>query len=441
MVRKQYEGLYFYFKNDMFYYITDTNSKEQTIEPNNNNKKMKNYHWVSKNIFVGYEDDNNETLIRFRNDYNIWIDEISETVFMTENDKPYRINLKNYKKIKYAIYKLVLNFSKISEKEFENLVEPLDRDEFLIHKNCYNAGIMSVNTKEILKPVKTFGYDFSSNYPELLSRLIIPKKRGMKTIMKELNYDKLAFGIYRVKITYTNNSFPVIFSFSDKHHYTSLQLKTIYKHREQLGLKFELLEPDEDYSYNAYIYPSEFLELKTVYAEWLKSMKEIKTKCSKTNQLIKMIVSSVWGVFTETYKLQIEENDLENYDCETDYYYKEMNEKGHILIDFKNISLYGGFYRIKTFLTASQRNFMLSYAIKNNITENILRIHTDSYMLNKEVNFRTKLNKTSENKILAPKPEDKSTGLIKIYNAQRYFHICGKCSLELKYKDYLCHTC
>ena len=434
-------GLYFYYESDQICYITDINDVLQKTKYEDIEETQ--YHWVNKDYYKGYETNDLETLIRFKTDYNNWVNEISKVIFYTEEDKKYRINPKYHKNLKSAVRKIVFNFSKITEKECKAQIENIDRDEYLISKECYNAGLMTYDNTQINKAMEIYGYDFSSKYPNRLNFISIPKTRGKKTIINELNFDKLLCGIYRVEIKYTNPKFRVLFSFSEKSHYHSSTLRNIYNHKDLFGLTFTLLKPDEDYSYNAYIYEgSEYLKGEDIFKDWLKSMMKIKAQCSKENQLIKYLISSSWGVLTETKKIQIADDEMENYDTDEAYIYKEANEKGRLLLDSNDIAYSKGLYRIKLILTASVRNFMLNYAIKNEIIDKIIRIHTDSYMLNSPHNFNTAKNKCKiTNEIIMPKCESKSTGYIKVYNCQIYRHVCKTCNIELKYEDYINHKC
>ena len=62
------------------------------------------------------------------------------------------------------------------------------------------------------------------------------------------------FGIYRVKIEYTNKDFTNIFNFSSENHYTSSTLYYLNKIKDKYGLKLTLLDDDDgDYDYNAFI--------------------------------------------------------------------------------------------------------------------------------------------------------------------------------------------
>jgi hypothetical protein len=172
--------------------------------------------------------------------------------------------------------------------------------------------------------------------------------------------------------------------------------------------------------------------MKDIFGPWLKNVMMIKEQCSKDNQLCKMLISSSWGCFSEVRKIRIDNDDheaLANIDLD-EVYYKGFNPDyaKHEYVPYANPAKYAGFYRLKLFLTASVRTFMMNYAIKNDILPLIARIHTDSYMLTQPKEFCVKLNKN-----IIPKPEAKSTGYIKLYNSQRYYHVCKKCNNEYKY--------
>ena len=434
-------GLYFYYDytSNEICYITDDCDDLQKIVFEENIRSS--YHFTNKNYFRGYENDDLETLIKFKKDYNDWINQITSVVLYTDEGKKYRINPKHYQNLKTAVRKIVFNFSKISEKECKTYISDIDKDEYLILKNCYNAGLMTYNSEKANKPMDIYGYDFSSMYPDRLNFISIPKARGKKIILDKLDFDNLESGIYRVQINYSNPKFKLLFGFSEENHYHSSTLRNIYKHVELFGLTFKLLEPDEYYSYNAYVYQnSEYVNCSDIFNEWFSSMKRIRAQCSKTNQLIKYLLSSSWGVLTETKKIQIGFDEMELYDTDNKYYYKETNEKGHILIDYNDIAYSKGLYRIKTILTSSVRNLMMNYAIKNEIINKIVRIHTDSYMLTSPHIFHIPRNICKRtNEMIKPNPENKSTGYIKICNSQRYVHVCKNCNKEYKYSEN--HTC
>jgi hypothetical protein len=272
--RKLYEGLYFY-KLDVVYYITDSNDKIQTTDFETL-REMKNYHKINKNIFQGFEEDNIETLIRFRDTYNSWCKQIHDAEYFEKNGKKYRLLIKSYASLQHAIYRIIKNFSKI---KFDGLFEPVKDYEFLILEQCYNAGLMTFDENYENKPTQIYGYDFNSEYPNTLVHLSIPKKPGKMCILDEIDYKNLKFGVYRVCVYSKNKDFKKIFSFCKDNHYTSRQLKELYKYKDKFEISFELLPPDEDHDYNALIYENDFLNSENIFGDWLKNLTKIKEKC------------------------------------------------------------------------------------------------------------------------------------------------------------------
>lgn len=428
MVKKEYSIL-FYFLDDSntAQYITDSSDD---IQSSSFDDLMGNnlYQKVNLGIFVGYDKTIDE-LKQFKIDYLEWCDEIQNRHCFTIKDKKFRIKMNTYKSIQHATYELFKNFCPV--KDLKQLIEPVDFTEYMIHQQCLRSGLITLDNKYRETTQDIYGYDFSSEYPNFLCNLVFPKCSGYKSIIKEINWSKLEYGIYRVKITCTNTSFQKIFNFSKNNHYTSRQLKDLFKHKETYDIHFELLQPDDDYSYNAYIYKDdEFILGHELFSVWLENMTALKKKCSKSNQLIKLLITSLWGLLCETKKIRIDatnENILSKYDLEDEYYWKETIDDKHILIKTDDIYTYGGFGRMKVFLTTNCRMFIFNYCIKNNCVDNVVRIHTDGLMFNKQMHFKEKLNKG-----IVPIPENKSTGLIKLYNPMRYFHVC-QCGFEYKY--------
>ena len=429
----------------LYYFINDNGNATYILDDDNTCYEesladiyaYEEYQKVHMNMYFGYSKNTCKELKRFRDDYNRWCKEISTPLFTNRDGKKFRIQMKNYLTLNHAIFNIVNSFSTIPD--LNSCMEPITKEEFLIHEcECYNAGLMTMDKEYKEVTTQAYGYDFSSEYPNALAKTVLPKNAGEKAIFDALDYTKLQFGIYRVQITYTNPNFAKVFSFSPSHHYTSRQLRECYNNRNKFGLTFKLLPVTDQYDYNAYVYDGEFVKMSDIFGDWLKNMLLIKSQCSKDNQLCKLLITSVWGCFSETKKIRIPYgDDCGEYMDDDLYYNKGINKNSEYeFIDYSEISKHGGFYRLKVFLTSAVRVFMMSYAIKNEILDDIIRIHTDSFMLKKEKKFSLTLNKQ-----VVPKPEDKSTGLIKFYNCQKYRHVCPHCEEEFQYKDFICHSC
>ena len=313
-------------------------------------------------------------------------------------------------------------------------------DEFYIFERCLNSGLICLNLDYKNIPTQSFGYDFSRYYTNLLLGLKIPTRQGKKLNLDKIDFNNLEFGIYRVKVEYTKKEFTNIFNFSSENHYTSSTLSYLNKIKNDYGLTLTLLT-DDDYDYNAYIYKSDdLISGKTLFNDWFKSLEKIRQEYPK-NRLLKHLMSSLWGTLCSFKKINISENDIEKYDAtyindEEPSEYKIIKHTDYSYKVVKSSNAYNyGLARIKPFLTAFGRLKIMKFIHNCDIEKHLIRIHTDGLVFNQEINFE------KYNISYYPKPEDKTTGLIKYKNALYGFHICSKCNKEFRYKDYICHKC
>jgi hypothetical protein len=222
----------------------------------------------------------------------------------------------------------------------------------------------------------------------------------------------LDFGIYRVKIEYTNKDFTNIFNFSSDNHYTSSTLYYLNKIKDKYGLKLTLLDDYDDYDYNCYTYNKNDLILgKNLFNDWFKALETIRKQFPK-NRLVKHLMSSLWGSLSSYKKIYISEDEIENYDIS----YIDDNEKSeykilnHIddkykIVKSSNAYNYG-LARIKPFLTAFGRLKIMKFIHKYDIEKSLVRIHTDGLVFNKQIDFE------KYNLDYYCLPEDKITGRI-----------------------------
>ena len=119
-----------------------------------------------------------------------------------------------------------------------------------------------------------YAYDFSRFYANILPIISIPTKQGVVSILTSVIFGKLKFGIYRVKLTY-DNVLSNIFNPSKLDHYTSGTLNDLYKIKDNYHITFTLLEPTEEFNYNALVYEYEdLIEGKTLFRNWLTEMEQ-----------------------------------------------------------------------------------------------------------------------------------------------------------------------
>lgn len=407
--RKKYEKKcrYYYQEADKIYSITDNDDTivKETIRDKEHNKY--NYFELQKDYECTLE-----SLKQYREDFNRWCDEIKDD-----------IDYKNCFGHGYAV-KQVFN------SKSTNIIKSLDLDiinykEFYFYEKCANSGLMSFD--EAYEDIETdcYGYDYSAFYPNNLLKINVPTKQGKRKKLKSIDYDNVQFGIYHVKITSDDKRFHKIFMFSRHNYYTHYSINYAYKYKDEFNIKFELII---DGNYNALIYDDDCLvNGKEIFGDWFNHLQKLKTKYPK-NKLIKRLFSSLWGSLCSYNKFYFEEDEIENVDV-SEYYdeaqteYKLIKEKyipndseyGYRILYHcikSDVPYQNDLARLKPFLVSYCRAFVGKMIMKENILDNVIRIHTDGIVLNKQHVF-THLK-------YYPTPEDKTTGKIIFKNVMNY---------------------
>ena len=334
----------------------------------------------------------------------------------------------------------------------------MDREEFYFHEKSNGSGLMTLNIDYKGKFVNAYGYDYSRFYPHILrdKDFKFPLFAGTAKRFKKVNFNKLRFGLYNVKVTCTDKRFLSMFRYNDRNYYDNETLKYLNEIKEEYEITLELI-CDEDGSPNAYIYDKVesghdhfeqwFSELEFVRNE----LEERDIKCS----LVKTLMSSLWG------RLTAFENHYYTYDeCsklkgishrlskrETKYKIIDLQVDTNRVIDTENAYKYK-FGRMKVFLTAFGRLKMLKlgHLIYTTSDCEIIRIHTDGIILSKP--FEMKASKylwdRSVHAVYVPQLDKKITGYL-MFNDVNYQHRkCKKCEEEYKVfggdRDY-CSSC
>ena len=423
--------IYYYISNSIISYIRDDD--ETNTFYTMSYIELNEYH--SFRLFDDYEN-THEDLIRFKINFTKEVNEIKAKPIKDIRSKKYfKLDYKKY----YSHSDAVLFFFKstISSDDF-NKFEQVNKDEFYIYERCLNSGLITLNLDYKNKPTQCYGQDFSRFYPNLLLSLKIPIVSGSKNQLETVEYGNLQYGIYRIKITYTNQAFTNIFNFSHENHYHSSTLNYLYTIKDKYGLTFELLQDDE-YDYNAYTYDyKNLISGKTIFKNWFKMLETLRTEYPK-NKLIKFLMSSLWGTLTSFKKKYIKNEDNEKYDITylddvDDSEYKIIKNKDNLYHIVKSKNPYNyGLARIKPFLTSFARLYIMKFIHKTDSENHLIRIHTDGIVYNRPYEF------DKMNLDYYPKPEDKTTGLINYHNSIYGYHICPHCNNEFLYKNFLDH--
>ena len=440
-----YLVIYYFIKDNIVNYIEDNDDNNilKSMNPKELNKKENKIHYLRP--FEPFRN-THEDLIKFKSIFSVWCDEIKAIDLST--------NYKSYKPIDYKSYHshddaVLFTLKRKNKAEDIKAFQKVSKDEYLVFERCYNAGLNCLNlnykydkiNEEGQKPFECYGYDFSRFYAHMLTKISIPKSQGTLCTFKEdeVEFGKLQFGIYRVQINYENNNLTNIFNFSKNNHYTSANLNSLNKIKNMYGITFILLKETEEFNYNALVYDNmktDLVEGRKIFKNWFEELEKIREKIPN-NRLVKHLMTTLWGSLISYKKVFVD--DISEYDATWQHKsdiseYKILDNKDDKYIMVKCDDAYKhGLARMKPFLTAYARQYMMKFIIDNKLNDDVIRIHTDCLILPYKFDF-TKHE-------YHPKEEDKSTGNIVFHNSIHYYHVCKKCNCQYRYIDFKTHIC
>jgi hypothetical protein len=402
---------YFYQNGDRVYSLLENDSTLTLYEESVLDKDIMKYNYFE--ACKGYKT-TKESLIEYVHDFENWCDEIRHEI--------------NYKKYYNHDSAVKLVFQSKSKRQVDALnLDDITFKEFSFFERCPNSGLMSFDSNFKDVTIDAYGYDFSAFYPNMLLKLNLATKQGKRKKLKQLDFNNIQYGIYKVKITTDDKRFLKLFMFSKDNYYTHYSLRFANKHKDTFNVKMELIIDDK---FNALIYDDEKLvQSKDVFGKWFNDLASLKIKYPK-NHLVKRLMSSLWGSLTQFNREcfeDIEDIDISELYDEDETEYKLLDEKRY-KDDSKEYGFRHLYYaipsnkpykhnlaRLKPFLVSYCRSYVAELVMKENLLDNVVRIHTDGIVLNKEHDF-THLK-------YYPKPEDKTTGKIKFSNVIKYSKI------------------
>ena len=398
-------------------------------------KRVKNYKMNC------YYQETNEDLFKFRDDLIKWNDEIKQNFFKNADNKLFKVDVFNYNTINDAVYNnIIIN----SDQKTINSIPDVNFREFAMFEDCLSCGLMTIESDIIDKPVDCHGYDFAKYYYEMMRKIRTPTSAPSYYVIDEIDFEHIDFGIYRCKVECTDKHFRNVFKFNTKHHYSHNTLKTLYKYKDLYNITFKLLEPDEHYNYNMVWYEHS-VELKVLFKPWFAMIDKLRKTCNSKNWLMKTYISTAWGILCSYNKSYINKDEACDYNFvnlsklttkkKYKFYATEYTNGQYTLINSNKAYKYGGLSRIKPFLTEFARGYIFNMISEHQLQSHILRIQTDGIVFNKAIDFKSLSVK------YYPIPEAKSTGIIKFYNLNSYFHVCDVCGIEYKYDSKTAHKC
>lgn len=410
---------YFYERDNEYIYLDDTTGTFGKCVSFQKDMSYNYYH-----LFKG-DEESEDGLLKFKTKFENWADELVE-----KGDIHYR-DFYNHASATYFTFK---NLGYEVDSETPSI------EEYDFIEACNNGGLIYFNKGLKDQVIESYGYDYSSFYPHILTHyeLKIPTKRGTRVKLTEIDYENLKYGIYKVKITTENEDFKKVFGFSKKDTYTHFSIAFAYQHREQFNINFEL---NNEAEYNALIYKDSCLRPSVdVFFNWFDKLKTLKQQCPN-NHLLKHIFSSLWGSICAL-DIKYFHDDEVYIDGEDNFEYKRIDEKiylkdGEIHTRYdciKKSQPYKYHYgRMKPFIISLSRRVMGQLIMSSGIINNVFRCQTDNVVLNIPFDF------SALEYSYYPKPEDKTSGLIQWGGVNTYNHICEKCNKQYKYN--LAHLC
>lgn len=269
-------------------------------------KNSKNYRMNDK--YEATDDD----LIQFRDDFLGFNEELRKPFFKNKEKKVFKIDMLNFNSTNDAVLNNVLMNS---DQDRINQIPGIDRREFIMLENCLSCGLMALDKAYIKTPFDSYGYDYSKFYYYMMKKIRIPESAPVFYVMgdEELDYSKLDFGFYRVRVNCINKDFGKVFNFNKTNHYSHNTLKTLYKFREKYDITFTLLPPDSEYNYNMVHY-EKTVELKTLMKGWFNVMDTLLKQCSKSNWHVETLISQARGTLSKYSKHYVTKEESSEYD-------------------------------------------------------------------------------------------------------------------------------
>ncbi len=421
----------FYFENrDTIYYLEGAANimVEETHEEKANNKLSdpSNAHTVKYNYYRMSKSDKYSPdlkgLMKYKSDFDEWNNQLKNYNY---GNNVFKIDYTKYLDDKSGALVLL---NRLTHKYDKLKFQDANYKEFRKIEKCFNGGLTYFNYDKYKNvAVNCYGYDFSSFYGVTMGNtdFKFPMMIGEYKKIKKLNFKKLKYGIYECVITINNKNFENIFKFSGNNHYTHYELQLLNEHREQLEINIELLD-DECLIYDdeCEFINSDFFHTNNFCGlNWYDLLQNGLKKDLKGNQLVKNLISKIWGSFTQNNRRfftedEFFEQDVSDISDDYESEYKLFNlmtkrdgsKKYECILSKKPyVQKYA---RIKPFLTAYARTIMYRLIIENDLFDNIVRINTDGICLDKECDF-TYLE-------YHPKLEDKTTGNIVWENLNKW---------------------
>jgi hypothetical protein len=417
----------------VFYYLMP-NNKVTYVSKDNDEIKEGPYSVIQGmnhlEILTGYSQ-SHEDLLKFKLDMINMSTDIKKVKIATSRD-PTKRKFYNLDYLSYPSHSAAakMQFHQATGNRMSRIKDsPVYADEFYFHEKMLKSGLMTLNPDYRNIVTDCYGYDFSRYYVHLMidKEFKFPIQAGIEKRFKSINYGRLRFGIYHVKIDCDNNRFRSMFNFSPDNHYDNETIMYLNSIKKQYGIKLQLVTDGKP---NAYIYENYENGYDHFYP-WYFRLEQVRLKCD--NALVKIMMSTLWGRLTAFKYEFITSDEMEEYDI-THRHNKEESEYKiieNVDTDDNNIQKYKivntndpfktAYGRMKSFLTSFGRLKMLKMIHEFDMPD-VVRIHTDGIILSKPFDMKLVSSMWDEEvhgQGYYPKVDKKITGKIKFFNVLR----------------------
>jgi len=236
-----------------------------------------------------------------------------------------------------------------------------------------------------------YSFDVNSMYSYIMMSIQVPIRKGEFVKLEKIG-DIIEYGIYRCAIHKSNNDiFDKLFRFHyngyDKKkeilygYYTHFDIKAAIK----IGLKVELIKDDQP---NCLRYgKGTRISGKSMFGEYIEFLYPFKKnpEFEHLKSDFKMLLNVLWGALCQHYVISQKSNEtnpitLESPPISIIRFGNSFICKSHN----KERAYRTNYARVGCFITAAARRYMSN--IMKNYSENIVKIHTDGFITDKEIN-------------------------------------------------------
>ena len=343
-------------------------------------------------------------LALYRDDFELWCSQLKKNFVKCFDYKFYH----DHKRSPLLVLNMI-------DKAWQHKMKDMpDAIEYRWIESCNNGGLTYFDEEAREYTGESYGYDFKGYYPENMTKIHVPVRRGDEVILGKLP-KKLVLGYYRIKITSKHPHVTKVFKFSKNNVYTNYAVEFAREISKKFKLRLELVDDGQP---NGYLY-EKVITGERLFGEWFRVIKKLKTAFPK-NGLIKNLSSGLWGRICKGNVVRLSFDQLDEYDVSMGSKTKHRildqhaNADGTEYFEVLNNNQPYTFAcgRMKALLTSYGQVRMGRTIAESGSISKVIRVQTDDvvYKVHKEFDEPTLVR------------EDKTSGLIIWVNVNKYIN-------------------